>query len=128
MMRRRDSKYNAKRCTYDNHNFASQGERDCYHLLKLMERAGEIKDIECQVTTPLIAGITHKTDFRVWDNRLSEHVWYEYKGFEDQRWRDIRKLWSYCGPGILRVIKGRGLRMAVSEEILPENMPEKEAM
>jgi hypothetical protein len=117
------NKYHAKRSEADGRSFHSQAERDCYQYLKLLERAGEIDSIECQVTTPLTAGITHKTDFKYWDCKLGETVWGEYKGFEDQRWRDIRKLWKFYGPGRLRVYRGRGTRITLAEEIIPESRP-----
>lgn len=115
-----NNKYNAKRSEYAGRSFASQGERDCYCYLKLLEKEGELKDLYCQVTTPLTAGITHKTDFKYFDVKLQEPVWAEYKGFEDQRWRDIRKLWKYYGPGVLRIYKGKGLRIYCTETIRPE--------
>lgn len=119
--RNNKNKYNAKRAEYDGRSFHSQGERDCYLYLKLLERGGEIDSIECQVSTHLTAGISHKTDFKYWDLKRGEMIWAEYKGFEDQRWRDIRKLWRHYGPGPLRVYKGRGTRITISEEIIPES-------
>jgi hypothetical protein len=117
------NKYNAKRADYDGRSFHSQGERDCYVYLKLLERAGEIDSIECQVTTRFpIKGLTHKTDFKYFDLKLQETVWAEFKGMEDQRWRDIKKVWRYCGPGRLREYKGRGTRIFVSEEIIPDGL------
>lgn len=89
-------------------------------MLLLMEKAGEINSIECQVTTPLAAGITHKTDFKCWDIKRKEPLWIEYKGFVDQRWRDIKKLWKHFGPGRLKVYSGYGLRMKLLEEIIPK--------
>lgn len=89
-------------------------------MLLLLERAGEIDTIECQVTSHLTAGINHKTDFKIWDLKLGEAVWVEYKGFEDQRWRDIKKLWKLYGPGRLRVYGGYGLRMKLIQEIIPD--------
>ena len=101
-------------------SFASKGERDCYAMLKLREKAGEIDSIECQVTTQLTAGLTHKTDFKYWDLKRGETIWCEYKGFVDQRWRDIKKLWKFYGPGPLRVYCGYGLRMRLLDEIIPD--------
>lgn len=89
-------------------------------MLLQMQKAGEISTIECQVTTRLTAGITHKTDFKVYDLRLNEPVWVEYKGIEDQRWRDIKKLWRVYGPGRLRIYKGSGLRIKLVEEVIPD--------
>lgn len=92
-------------------------------MLKLLEKAGEIDTIECQVTSPLTAGISHKTDFKVFDLKLGEPVWIEYKGFVDQRWRDIKKLWMIYGPGRLKIYQGYGLRMTCIEEIIPKGYP-----
>lgn len=101
-------------------SFASKGERDCFLYLKLLEKAGEYSQIECQVTSELTAGITHRTDFKVWDVKRNEALYIEYKGFTDQRWRDIRKLWKRFGPGRLKVYTGYGTRMKLIEEIIPE--------
>jgi hypothetical protein len=115
------TKYHAVRSASScGRSFASKGERDCFEMLKLLERAGKIDTIECQVTTPLTGGINHKTDFRYWDLKESEHVWVEYKGFIDQRWRDIKKLWRLFGPGRLKVYGGYGLKMKLMDEIIPE--------
>lgn len=103
----------------DGRSFASKGERDCYEMLKLLVKDGVYRELECQVTTPLTAGITHKTDFKCWDVKRDEPLWVEYKGFVDQRWRDIQKLWKYYGPGRLKVYGGYGLRMKLLEEIIP---------
>ena len=100
--------------------FASRAEFQCFQLLKLRERAGEIKDIQCQVTSPLTAGITHKTDFKFFDIQRNAYVWAEYKGFEDARWRMIRKLWKEHGPGVLEIYKGAGLRISCTETITPK--------
>lgn len=115
-------KYGAIRSeSSDGRSFASKGERDCYAYLRLLERDGKLDLIECQVTTQLTAGITHKTDFKCFDLVKGETIWVEYKGFVDQRWRDIRKLWAHFGPGPLRVYGGYGLRMKLMDEIIPVN-------
>lgn len=114
------NKYHAIRSqSYDGRSFHSKGERDCYEMLVLREKAGEIRELECQVTTRLTAGITHKTDFKCWDNLKDEPLWVEYKGFVDQRWRDIQKLWRFYGPGRLKVYAGYGIRMKLIDEIIP---------
>lgn len=103
----------------DGRSFASKGERDCYEMLKLLVKSGEYRDLECQVKTELLPKLTHCTDFKVWDLKRDEPVWIEYKGFIDQRWRDIKKIWKHCGPGRLKVYNGYGLRMKLIEEIIP---------
>ncbi len=116
------NKYKAIRCELDGFSFPSQGERDCYQMLKFMQQAGEISKIELQVKSPLVAGISHRTDFRVFDKKLAESVYIEFKGHEDQHWKDIKKLWHVFGPGILRIYKGQGMRISMIEEILPDNL------
>lgn len=116
----RGNKYGAVRSeASDGRSFHSKGERDCYEYLKALEKEGELRDIECQVTTKLTAGLTHKTDFKCWDNKKDEPLWVEYKGFVDQRWRDIKKLWKFYGPGRLKVYGGYGNRIKLLEEIIP---------
>jgi hypothetical protein len=116
------NKFNAKPCVIDGIPFPSTAEGDCYLMLKLLVQAGEYRDLQCHVLTKFpIAGLTHKTDFKVWDVKRDEPLWIEYKGMEDQRWRDIKKIWRHCGPGRLKVYKGYGLRMQLVEEIIPKD-------
>lgn len=113
------NKYGAVRSECAGRLFHSRGERDCYLYLLLLEKNGDLNQIECQVTTKLTAGITHKTDFKIYDLRKDEPVWVEYKGFVDQRWRDIKKLWSVYGPGKLKIYNGYGNRIKLIDEITP---------
>ena len=92
---------------------------ECYQLLKLLERAGNIKITAVQTQTQITPEITHRTDFLVFDLRLGEPVWVEYKGFQTERWRIIKKLWKSHGPGLLRIYSGYGLKMHC-EEIRPK--------
>lgn len=116
------NKFNAIRVSYSDRSFASKGERDCYQMFELMERAGEIDSIKCQVTTTLLPGLTHRTDFSYRDIQSNKTIWAEFKGFEDQRWRDIKKIWRFHGPGTLKVYKGSGLRICCVETIYPEQL------
>jgi hypothetical protein len=47
------SKYRAKRCELDGKKFPSQKERDRYAVLKLREKAGEIRNLTLQRRFPL---------------------------------------------------------------------------
>ncbi len=115
------NKFGAKRASLDGRSFASQGERDCYSLLKLQEKAGEITLVSCQETVYLtLARIAYIADFRIRDLKTQEDIWIEYKGFETPEWRLKKRLWKFYGPGKLRVYKGSGLRMIVVEEIIPD--------
>lgn len=118
------NKYGAERAeSYDGRSFHSKGERDCYQMLKLLVQAGEYRDLECQVSTELLPGLKHRTDFKVWDLKREEPLWIEYKGMNDQRWRDIKKIWAVHGPGRLKVYTGYGLRMRLIDEIVPRGIP-----
>lgn len=48
------SKYHAKKCEIDGIKFASKMEGARYVELKLLEQAGEIKDLKLQVSYPII--------------------------------------------------------------------------
>lgn len=62
------SKYNAKRVEIDGRVFASKREASRYAELKLLERIGEIVELECQPRYPLaLNGVkltTYVADFR----------------------------------------------------------------
>ena len=70
------SKYRAKPCVIDGLRFASQKEGRRYQELKLLAKAGQISDLECQVKFPLeVNGIkvcTYIADFiyRTKDRRV----------------------------------------------------------
>lgn len=101
--------------------FASKGESDFYQYLCLLEKAGELSGIECQVHVYLTkARINYIADFRALDTKLNELVYYEFKGFQTPEWRLKRKLWTCYGPARLRVFNGKGLRMVMTEEIIPQ--------
>ena len=67
-MTQRQGKYNAKKAEVDGFIFASRREANRYSELKLMEYAGEIKDLElqpkypCEVNGQLVC--TYIADFR----------------------------------------------------------------
>lgn len=119
-------KYGNKRVEHAGRSFDSKGEKGCYDLLLLLEKAGEIRDIEQQVSIDLIAGIKYRADFRFWDILLGEKVLGEYKGMETEVWRLKRKLYTVFGPHRLRVFKGYGLKISVVEEIIPETLKKEE--
>jgi hypothetical protein len=124
------SKYGAARCRVEgdawpelvNRSFASQLERTRAQELVLMLRAGEIRDLEFQVTVKLTdAEIGYNPDFRYFDVRLAQVVYDEAKGFETPEWILKRKLWTVYGPGRLRVVvAGRRGGTMTREEIWPK--------
>jgi hypothetical protein len=58
------AKYRAVRTTVDGINFASKKEAHVYKQLKIREKAGEITDLKCQVTFPLIVQGVKVTSYR----------------------------------------------------------------
>lgn len=82
---RRPSKYGAKKTTVDGIEFDSKAEAKRWGELKLLERGGQIKNLERQVRYDLaINGVKlgfYKADFRYWDQASSQHVVEDVKGF-----------------------------------------------
>lgn len=119
--RRSKSKYNAKRTERVGRSFASKGEADCFSYLTLLKNAGEIRNLECQVTVRLTeAKLRWVLDFKFFDVKLNREVWADFKGLETVRWLQLVKLWPHYGVGLLRVYKGQGLRMRVAYEVRPQ--------
>lgn len=80
----RYNKFHAKPTTLDGHRFASKAESRRYTTLKLMERAGEIKDLKLQPTFELqpafqkdgikYQAIKYVADFSYFDNHHKKTV------------------------------------------------------
>lgn len=101
-------------------SFASKFEAEIFQMLSLMEAAGEVKDLRCQDHVFLTeARIEYIPDFRVFDNKLSQLVWHEAKGFETDVFRLKKKLWKFYGPGRLIIYKGSAKSYRVAEVIIP---------
>ena len=106
----------------DGRSFHSGLERDTYEHLKLLERAGEIEDLKCQVHVLLTrAEIKSIIDFS-WKNTKTGEIEYgEAKGFETEVWLLKKKLWKYYGPGKLTIFKGRVNKfISIAEVIIPK--------
>lgn len=65
LMKKKPSKYRAKRTEVDGIKFDSQLEANYYCELKMLQRAGEVTDIQLQPRYPLQGGITYVADFLV---------------------------------------------------------------
>ncbi len=122
------NKYSAKRATSTlpelaGRSFHSQLERDRAGELVLLARAGYVRDLEFQPRVLLTkAEISYHADFsyRERDTRGDwRQVWEEAKGMEGERWRIVRNLWRFYGPGTLHVTKRSGGKIVVSESIVP---------
>ena len=109
------SKYNNIKTTIDGIEFDSRKEADYYCKLKLLKRAGEIKDFGLQPRYELQPGfdkngkrhrpITYVADFIV-DNLDGTTDIIDIKGVETQVFKIKQKLFEYKYPGKnLKVIK-----------------------
>lgn len=119
----KEHKYRAKPVSKElggGRSFGSGLERARHGELLFLEKAGEIRELNCQVQVELSdAKIIYKPDFRYFDIDLGETVWEETKGVETKEWRIKRRLWLFYGPGLLRVLKGTAARIVLHEEIRP---------
>ncbi len=99
-------KYKNKKTEHAGQTFDSRGEANMYDFLLLAEKAGELRDIRRQHTVYLTeARIGYRADFRVFDIKLEQYVWVEFKGFDTPEWMLKKKLWGVYGPGPLRIFK-----------------------
>jgi len=117
---RRRTKYGARKTTLGDRTFDSAGEAFRASQLRLLERAGEISDLQYQVTFRLSAAeITYRADFTY--TEYGRMVAEDFKGVETERFRIIKKLWQHYGPCLLRITKRRGTRVLTVQEIMPKN-------
>lgn len=120
-MFKRRQKYGATRVKHAGHSFASRLESALYTELLLREKAGEIKEIQCQDHIYLTkARILYIPDFKFFSIKLNTYVWAEAKGFETAIWRIKKRLWEYYGPGVLEIYKGSHKKLNFDELIMPK--------
>ena len=104
------SKYRNKKVKVDGHTFDSQKEARRYKELKLMERAGAIKDLEIQPAFELIPTIrtetetlrktVYKADFRYVDTKTGGVVVEDVKGFKTDVYKLKKKMLLHKYEGI----------------------------
>ena len=111
----RKSKYNNQKTMVDGIKFDSKKEADYYIHLKLLKKAGEIKDIGLQQRFVLQPGfkkngvkyqpITYIADFVITNNDGTTEV-VDVKGVETQVFKIKKKLFEYMYPDLnLKVVK-----------------------
>lgn len=101
--------------------FDSKLERSRYHELLLLEKEGQIRELECQVQVYLSdADILYKPDFKYFDVDLDDYVHEDVKGMETSVWRIKRRLWMAYGPTVLRVLAGSIGNIKLKEELRPK--------
>jgi hypothetical protein len=122
----RAHKYKAKRTEFGDRSFPSQLQANTFGLLRILEAAGEVSDIEHEVEIRLEPfGIIMRVDFVIFDRKLNEKVYVESKGFPTADWKVKVKVWSWVGPGLYRIYRdSRGGYPEISKEIRPAWMLE----
>ena len=95
MMARRN-KYNAKKTEIDGFVFDSKKEARRYQDLTLLERAGEITELECQPKFPIYVNqekvCTYIADFRYLDIKENAYIVEDVKGVKTAIYRLKKKL------------------------------------
>ena len=102
------SKYHSKKITIDGIDFASKKEANRYTELKLLEKQGYIKDVECQHKFLLQPGfkkngetyrpILYIADFVYLDLRTNKNIVEDVKGMETEVFKLKRKMFEYNYP------------------------------
>lgn len=89
-------KYGAIPTEVGGHRFASKAEANYYLTLKLLERAGQVRDIELQPSYPIVVNgvkvCTYRGDFRYFDKALGKVVTADVKGMKTPMYRLKKKL------------------------------------
>lgn len=81
---RRPNKYHARRVSVDGEKFDSQAEYERWRELRLLERAGEISNLERQVKIPLeIGGRPIKVRSKGYPNGRPVKYWADFVYFEN---------------------------------------------
>jgi hypothetical protein len=106
------SKYGAKKVTIDGMKFDSVSEARRWQDLRVLERAGEITDLERQVKIPLFGQygplltdkgnqISYVADFKYFDCNLGKVVIEDRKGFRTPEYKLKRAICAAQGIHIL---------------------------
>jgi hypothetical protein len=103
------------------HRHRSKLESAVCQIIHLREKVGELRVIQAEDHLKLsAAGIVYIADFKCQDTRSGEFFWVEAKGFENDRWPILKKLWRFYGPGRLEIWKGTHNRPFLDETIVPK--------
>lgn len=104
------NKYKNQKVTVDGHPFDSIREANRYKDLKLMERAGAIKDLELQPKFELLPTIrtehetlrktVYKADFKYFDVNADHEVVEDVKGFKTDVYKLKKKMLLHKYQGI----------------------------
>lgn len=104
------NKYSNKKVILDDIKFDSKREGNRYMELKILEKAGLIKELELQKEFELQPSfkkngktyrkITYKADFYYFDNHLNRYVVEDVKGFKTDVYSLKKKMFEYKYPDL----------------------------
>ena len=104
------NKYSNKKVILDNIKFDSKKESNRYVELKMLEKAGLIKELELQKEFILLPSFkkngktyrktTYKADFYYFDNHLGKYIVEDVKGFKTDVYKLKKKLFEYRYPDL----------------------------
>lgn len=105
------NKYFNKKVIVDGIKFDSKKEAKRYNELKLLKKAGLIKELELQKVFELqpkytnnngehIRSITYKCDFFYYDNEKEQYIVEDTKGFKTETYKLKKKLFEYVYPNL----------------------------
>lgn len=99
----------------------SKLEASVCQLIKLREAAGEIEHVqhECHVYLSE-ARIAYVADFKCVDLKSGDTFFIEAKGYANDRWPTIKKLYKFYGPGRLEIWTGTHRNPQLTETIIPK--------
>lgn len=104
--------------------FHSKLEASVHQMLTLREKAKELTVLKCQDVQYLTrARIRYEPDFKCLDLVTLEEFWVEAKGYANDRWPTIKKLWGSYGPGKLEIWTGTYKYPTLAEIIIPKTKP-----
>ena len=105
------NKYFNKKVMVDGIKFDSKKESKRYEQLKILKKAGLIKDLELQPTFVLqpayknnkgekVRAITYKADFIYFDVHLDKYIVEDVKGYKTDVYKLKKKIFEYQYPNL----------------------------
>lgn len=115
---RRGNKYGAVKVKDGGNTYDSRGEHEMHQTLRLMERAGLIKDIiHHPPAVALTRFVNYRPDFKFYDIKRETFVYVEFKGVIGERYRVIKNLWREFGQVPLQEWHKKGTKLFMTDEI-----------
>lgn len=103
------------------HSHRSKLEGAVCQILQLRVKAKEIEILQVEDHIYLTdARIGYVPDFKCRYVETGEVFWVEAKGYANDRWPTIKKLYKFYGPGCLEIWTGNHRNPVLSETIIPK--------